>query len=161
MNGIRWMLVCAAVFSCVYPGIAQGASNIATLTIRVPQESYPLGADIVLESTIKNISKGNICFEESPQGYFDAELYDLQDKSGTDLALPLMQKKHKPVHIRTMGFYFPPISSGGSVNESVRFGEPSTLLSHPGSYKVIISRQGQVNNVNVVADPVIIEIASK
>jgi hypothetical protein len=154
------ILACATAAFGMHEGVAQSAAQVATLTVEAPQKSFHIGEDVViLRATIKNVSKSDICFEFSPQGWFDAELYDSQDKSGTDLVRAWRQEKHKSI-VGEDGSC-DPINPGQSVTSDVIFDAMSQLVSHPGLYKLVVSRREVMNNVVIKANPVTIEFVAK
>ena len=105
------------------------------------------------------MSQNTICFAESARGAFDIELYDLSDKSGADLLLPL-KRKNEAVYMHTMSVC-PTVDPGQSVTKTIRLTESAHLITHPGLYKVVVSRWEVEYKVKIISNPVTIEITPK
>jgi len=158
-NKVRYASLCVVGIYFCYVSAAQSAGQIATLEVRSVQASYRLGDVPVIELTLKNVSQNVICFGESATGAFVVELYDLSDKSGADLLLPL-KRKNETVYGQTMSVC-PAIDPGQSITKTIRLPECMDLITHPGLYKLVVSRWEVENRVKIIGNPVTIEITPK
>jgi hypothetical protein len=158
---VRFAFLCIVALCFCHVSAAQNAEQIATLEVRSVQTSYRLGDVPVIELTLKNVSQNVICFGESAMGAFVVELYDLSDKSGADLLSPLKLKhKDETLYSQTMSVC-PAIDPGQSVTKTIRLTECTDLITHPGLYKLVVSRWEVENRVKIIGNPVTIEITPK
>jgi hypothetical protein len=152
-SAIGLVILCAAAF-CT----AQDPSTVASITVEQPSKSYRLDEMIWLNVTVTNLSKATILFEESHRGQWEAEVYDPNDPSGKDLALPNKQKHAFRGEPETRVIQWP-VEAGSSITTRVLLGKLSDTVSKPGTYKVILDKREFVNNVVIRSSPVIVQIA--
>jgi len=132
-------------------------AKIATLTVKPAASSYRIGETPAIVVKITNISDKRICFDESPEGAFKIELYDLEDPSGTDL-LKEYRKGDQPVNRRTLSVCAE-LEPGQSETHTIALSvDHEKLITHPGQYKVMVSRREVENKVILKGNSIDLDI---
>jgi hypothetical protein len=133
------------------------AAKIATLTVSAALKSYRLGDTIVLEATLTNVSKTDIGFQESATGTFDIEMYDVAGDSHADMLQPLRRTNEKKRGASALMEVATIIEPGKSLTREIPI-STTGLVTHPGTYKFVVSRREVDSKVLIVSKPLVLSI---